>query len=88
MFAAPRPKEELYDRATDPWELNNLADDPAHASTLAELRGILDQWIRETGDKGQIPETEAAYDADMAVYLASQKRNPTMSTSSKRTSPK
>ena len=76
MFAAPRPKEELYDRETDPWELNNLAVDPAHAATLAELRGILDQWIRETGDKGQTPETEAAYDADMAVYLASQKRDP------------
>lgn len=76
LFTTPRPEEELYDRQTDPWQLNNLADDPAHAETLAKLRGILDAWIAETGDQGQAPETEAAYDADMAVYLDSQKRRP------------
>ncbi len=73
LFTVPRPREELYDRRTDPWELTNLADDPAHAQTLAELRGVLDTWIRETNDQGQTPETEAAYDADMAVYLESRK---------------
>lgn len=76
LFAVPRPREELYDRETDPWELTNLADDPVHAQTLAELRGVLDTWIRETRDQGQSPETEAAYDADMAVYLESR-RNAT-----------
>jgi len=70
FFTVPRPREELYDRRTDPWELTNLADDPAHAQTLAELRGVLDTWIRETNDQGQAPETEAVYDADMAVYMA------------------
>jgi arylsulfatase A-like enzyme len=70
LFTAPRPREELYDRGTDPWELTNLADDPAHAQTLGELRGVLDNWIRETNDQGQTPEAEAAYDADMAVYMA------------------
>jgi len=73
LFAAPRPREELYDRKNDPWELTNLAAYPAHAQTLAELCGILDAWIRETNDQGQTPETEAAYDADMAVYLESRK---------------
>ncbi len=73
LFTVPRPREELYDRKTDPWELRNLADDPAHAQTLAELRGILNTWIRETNDRGQTPETEAAYDSDMAVYLKSRK---------------
>jgi len=73
LFAVPRPREELYDRKTDPWELTNLADDPAHAQTLAELRRVLDAWIRETNDQGQTPETETAYDADMAVYLESRK---------------
>lgn len=73
MFITPRPKEELYDRQADPWELNNLAGDPAHAATLAELRGILEAWIEETNDRGQNPEPEAVYDADMAVYLKGHK---------------
>ena len=76
MFAVPRPKEELYDRSSDPWELNNLADDPAHGAMLGELRGILDKWIADTGDQGQTPESAAVYDSDMAEYLVSQKRSP------------
>jgi len=72
LFTAPRPKEELYNRANDRWELSNLADNPAYASTLAEMRAILDQWISQTNDQGQIPEREAAYDSDMAVYLESR----------------
>ncbi|HRK33765.1 MAG TPA: sulfatase, partial [Candidatus Hydrogenedentes bacterium] len=59
-------------RTTDPCELKNLAEDPAHAQTLAESRGILDTWIRDTNDQGQTPETESVYDADMAVYLGSR----------------
>lgn len=76
MFTVPRPREELFDRSADPWELNNLAGDPAHAETLAELRGILDGWIRDTNDQGQTPESDEVYDADMAVYLESRKDEP------------
>jgi arylsulfatase A-like enzyme len=76
LFTAPRPKEELYNRENDPWELNNLADDPAHEETLAEMRGILDAWVQATNDKGQTPETEAAYDADMALYFESRRNQP------------
>lgn len=76
LFAVPRPIEELYDREADPWELNNLAGDPAHAATLTEMRGILDAWIQETNDRGQSPETGAVYDEDMKVYLEGQKRSP------------
>ncbi len=57
-FAAPtRPVEELYDLENDPDEVRNLAADPAHADVLARHRRILDQWIKETGDKGQQPES-------------------------------
>lgn len=76
MFDAPRPEEELYDRQTEPWELNNLAGDPGHADRLTAMRGLLDQWIRETNDQGQFPETEAVYDADMAEYLESRHERP------------
>jgi N-sulfoglucosamine sulfohydrolase len=53
-----RPAEELYDLEADPNELHNLAAEPAHAETLAELRGQLDAWMADHGDRGL--ETEAA----------------------------
>ena len=46
-----RPAEELYDLENDPWEMNNLAAEPAHAAQLAEMRGGLDEWMKATGDK-------------------------------------
>jgi arylsulfatase A-like enzyme len=56
----PRPPEELYDTAADPWELHNLAGDPALRPTLERLRQALDAWRRDTGDRGEEPETEMA----------------------------
>jgi arylsulfatase A-like enzyme len=73
LFAPERAPEELYDLQADPRELRNLAADPAHASTLADLRGRLDAWMKDSGDRGA--ESEAMYDSDMAVYLA-EKRDP------------
>ena len=57
MFGS-RPAEELYDTENDPWETNNLADDPAHAADLQRMRDVLDAWIDEVGDLGRIPESE------------------------------
>lgn len=45
-----RPAEELYDLAADPDETRNLAKDPRHAATLAQLRTRLDAWLRAQGD--------------------------------------
>ena len=73
MFFARRPREELYDLQEDRWEMKNLAVDPAHRGTLVQLRGTLDEWIRETGDIGQKLESEPAYDSDMTVYLRGNK---------------
>ncbi|QEL16115.1 sulfatase family protein [Limnoglobus roseus] len=47
-----RPAEELYDVSADPWELKNLAADPAHAKQLASLRAGLDAWMKANGDEG------------------------------------
>ena len=74
LFSPTRAPEELYDLQADPYETKNLAADPAHAATLAELRGRLDAWIRETGDKGNVPETAAMYDSDMQAYVGGKKK--------------
>lgn len=42
--------EELYDLETDPDEMVNLANDPAHGDTKRALADALDRWMRENGD--------------------------------------
>ena len=67
-FTAPRrPEEELYDLQADPHELYNLATSPEHQATLREMRGILNSWIRETGDQGETPEQKLPRYCDYRV---------------------
>ena len=56
-FRATKPVEELYDTWSDPYEVRDLAADPAHANKLAELRGALGAWADVTGDPGPVAET-------------------------------
>jgi arylsulfatase A-like enzyme len=58
LIDSPRGREELYDTTADPHEIDNLVDDPAHADTLARMRGAMDAWIARTGDMSAIPEAE------------------------------
>jgi len=58
FMAEQRPVEELYDLQNDPYEINNLADDPQYRDKLTEMRNALKTWIIETGDKGEIPEPQ------------------------------
>jgi arylsulfatase A-like enzyme len=44
------PAEQLFDLVFDPNEADNLAGDPAHAKTLADLRERLERWMRATDD--------------------------------------
>ncbi|RJP25792.1 MAG: DUF229 domain-containing protein [Candidatus Omnitrophota bacterium] len=59
FMAEARPMEELYDLQNDPHEIHNLAVSHEHAAVLKEMRMILDRWIVETGDQGEIPEDPA-----------------------------
>jgi len=72
LFSPTRPKEELYDLRTDPFELNNLANGPAFRKAVDEMSGRLDRWIAETGDRGQAAEPDSMYDSDMKAYLGSK----------------
>ena len=54
-----RPAEELYDVAKDPWELHNVATDPAYAKIKAALSRRLDAWMAQQGDQGNATEMKA-----------------------------
>lgn len=60
FWAPERPPEELYDHETDPDETINLAGDPKYEEILKEHRKVLEEWIAQTGDQGQVPESDAS----------------------------
>jgi arylsulfatase A-like enzyme len=45
-----RARIELYDLARDPWELRNIADDPAYAGEVRDLAEVLQEWVEQSGD--------------------------------------
>jgi arylsulfatase A-like enzyme len=56
-FWQERPSELLFHTASDPWEVEDLADDPAQAARKHGLRRALEQRLIETRDTGFIPES-------------------------------
>jgi arylsulfatase A-like enzyme len=50
LFEAPRARLELYDVDRDPWELRNVADDPAYAGDARELAAVLQEWMEQSDD--------------------------------------
>ncbi|MDX1639201.1 MAG: sulfatase [Balneolaceae bacterium] len=53
------PEEELYNLNEDPYELNNLVDDPEYSEELNRLRNELDSWMESVQDKGMNEDSEA-----------------------------
>jgi uncharacterized sulfatase len=53
-----RPLQYLFDLTADPWEINNLAQDPAYQTDLARLREETMAHARRVGDVMFLPETE------------------------------
>jgi N-sulfoglucosamine sulfohydrolase len=58
IFWNQKPNEELYDITKDPWEVNNLANDPNYSEVLNRLRLENNRWILEIRDTGFMPEGE------------------------------
>jgi arylsulfatase A-like enzyme len=73
LFAPTRPKEELYDVDKDPWQIHNLAADPAYAEPMAEFRASLQEWEEKSPDMGRTPESPEMYDSEMAAYVGEKK---------------
>jgi len=63
LFFAPKPVEMLFDCEADPWNVKNLANDPAHAATLQDLRSRLQQRMRAMPDLSYYPESHLAVKA-------------------------
>ena len=77
--AAPygrRVAEELYDLENDPDEVVNLAEDPARAGVLNEMREALAGWIEDTGDRGRYPRSRAAMDEITERFARDWLRSP------------
>ena len=57
-FWLPKPVEELYNTENDPWEINNLAEDPAYKEVLEKMRAANREWLIRIYDTGFIPEAD------------------------------
>ena len=69
VFWNTKPAEELYDSENDPWEVNNLAIDPAYRETLERMRAAQNALIYDILDVGFIPEGEYAIRSkDMSLF--------------------
>jgi len=68
-FWKTKPVEELYDTENDPWEIHNLASDPAHANRLATMRSAIKEMGASMKDAGYIPEADRSIRAaDIPIY--------------------
>lgn len=54
-----RPQFEFYDLKADPFELKNLAMISEHQSRIEKMHGLLEEWMRQQGDKGVETELDA-----------------------------
>ncbi len=60
FMSRTKPKEELYDLETDPFEVNNIANAESALiqKTRKDMSDALDKWIVDTKDLGEVPEKE------------------------------
>lgn len=76
LWEAPGTSEQLYDLAADPWEMNNLATNPAHTEKLSALREQLKATMKKVHDTGLVPEPlfkDLAGDSPLADHVQSEK---------------
>ncbi|MEM7697260.1 MAG: sulfatase [Verrucomicrobiota bacterium] len=68
-----RPEFELYDLSKDPFEATNVADDPAYADIVAELKAELLAELEATGDPRLVNDGEFFETSPMSDPAAARK---------------
>lgn len=68
-----RPAEQLYHTSEEPYEMTNLADDPAYAEVKARLSAELDRWMESQEDPGAALDTKEALKAVRRAARSSQR---------------
>lgn len=71
----PRPRRELYEIATDPDNLDNLAEEPEQRSRIEELAGRLEARLEATGDPRATGHPEVFEEIVAAVEKARGERD-------------
>jgi N-sulfoglucosamine sulfohydrolase len=56
LWFEPPGEERLFDTRSDPFELDDLSQDPEYAEVQARMRSALDQWLVRVDDTGEVPE--------------------------------
>jgi hypothetical protein len=70
-FFTNKPVEELYDTASDPYSINNLAGGAEHKEVMEQMRSRLRQWQLNHFDAALLPEAEMVTRAkqhDTTIY--------------------
>ena len=69
VFVTPRPHEELFDCFLDPEQLSNVASNDRYSSILEDMRNVMQQWVKETGDDVPSDLTKSWYDPETGEGL-------------------
>lgn len=73
------PEWELYDLENDPWEFNNLAENPEYNNILKQMQNAMQEWRQRTNDpfldKGKLEKFTHEMDSINVLYPNHSYRN-------------
>lgn len=74
QLVMPLPEEELYNLQSDPFEINNIADDPKYLPVLEKMRSQLMNWQDESNDYGMFEDSPELTQAFVDYGIQSSKK--------------
>ena len=74
-FWEPTPALQLFDTENDPWEVNNLIDDPAHRERATAMKEKLIRFMKDNKDLGLYPLSMRRRDSKQPFYEYVRKTN-------------